>query len=185
MKIIIIGANGTIGEKITAELSKNHQVVTAGRNSGDVRIDISSAASIENMFRRVKQIDACICAAGDNYAGNLQTMTEENLNISIKNKLLGQANLVLIGQHYLNDNGSFTLTSGKMGERPAKNSTGKAFVNGAINSFVLAASLDIERGIRINAVCPAKVEDIPANELVNAYVKSVEGAITGEVLRVY
>lgn len=185
MKILIIGANGTIGKEITAELSKKHQDVTAGRNSGEIRLDISSAASIENMFQQVKQIDACICTAGDSYTGDFQTMTEENLNIGIKNKLLGQANLVLIGQHYLNDNGSFTLTSGKMGEKPAKNSSGKAIVNGAINSFVLAASLDIERGIRINAVSPGKVGDIPANEMVNAYVKSVEGVATGEILRVY
>lgn len=185
MKILIVGASGTIGKKITAELSKKHQVITATRNSGDVRMDISSVASIESVFQQVKQIDACICAAGDSYAGDLQTMTEEDLNIGIKSKLLGQTNLVLIGQHYLNDNGSFTLTSGKMGDKPVKNSTGKAFVNGAVNSFVLAASLDLQRGLRINAVSPAKVGSVSTNEIVNAYLKCVESNVNGEILRVY
>lgn len=185
MKLLIVGASGTIGKEITAELSKKHQVVTAGRHNGDVRMDISSAASIESVFQQVKQIDACVCVAGDSYSGDLQTMTEEHLNIGIKSKLLGQANLVLIGQHYLNDNGSFTLTSGKMGDKPVKNSAGKAFVNGAVNSFVLAASLDLQRGLRINAVSPAKVGSVPASEIIKAYIKSIEGNINGEILRVY
>lgn len=185
MRILIIGANGALGKVITAELSKKHEIITAGRNNGDVRVDISSAAAIEKMFQQVKQIDACICAAGDSETCDLQTLSEEHLSIGIKNKLLGQANLVLIGQNYLNENGSFTLTSGKMGDKPIRNSTGKAFINGAVNSFVLAAALDLQRGLRLNAVSPAKVGSVSAEEIAEAYVKSVESDMNGEVFRIY
>ena len=125
-----------------------------------------------------------MCIRDSCFTGDLLSLDEEKLNIGIKNKLLGQANLVLVGQKYLNDNGSFTLTSGKMGDKPVKNNSAKAIVNGGINSFVLAASLELERGIRINAISPGKVSDIPVNDLVNAYLKSVESSINGEIIKV-
>ena len=136
------------------------------------------------MFNEVKNIDACICIAGDSHTGDLATLTEENLYLGIRNKLVGQANLVLIGQNYLNDNGSFTLTSGKMGDKPAKNAAGKAIVNGGINSFVLAASIEMPRGLRINVVSPSKISDIPENDLINGYLKSIEGDTNGEIIKI-
>ncbi|WP_286965707.1 short chain dehydrogenase [Flavobacterium sp. UBA4854] len=184
MKILLIGATGEIGKILHPALAKNHEIISAGRNSGDFKIDLSDSKSIEKLFEEVKNIDACICVAGDCYTGDLFSLDEEKLNIGIQNKLLGQVNLVLIGQKYLNNNGSFTLTSGKMGDKPVKNNVSKAIVNGGINSFVLAASLELEKGIRINVISPAKVLDIPTEDLINAYTKSLEGTITGEIIKV-
>ncbi|WP_029270903.1 short chain dehydrogenase [Flavobacterium sp. KJJ] len=184
MKILLIGANGEIGKILNPELVKNHEIISAGRNSGDFRIDLSDSHSIEKLFEEVKNIDACLCVAGDCYTGDLHSLDEEKLNIGIKNKLLGQINLVLIGQKYLNDNGSFTLTSGKMADKPVKNNISKSIVNGGINSFVLAASLELERGIRINAISPGKVSDIPIYDLVQAYAKSIEETLNGQIIKV-
>ena len=183
MRILLIGASGAIGKILEPEFIKNHEVLTAGRNSGDFRVDISNLNSIEKLFEEVKNIDAVICTAGDCYTGDLLSLDEEKLNIGIKNKLLGQINLVLIGQNYLNENGSFTLTSGKMADKPVKNNISKAIVNGAIHSFVLATSLELERGIRINAVSPGKVSDIPVFDLINGYLKSIESSSNGEIIR--
>jgi NAD(P)-dependent dehydrogenase (short-subunit alcohol dehydrogenase family) len=185
MRVLIIGAHGALGKIITAELAKNHEVVAAGRTSGDFQVDIASAGSIEDMFRAVGPVDACIAAAGDSETRELSELTEEDLEIGIKNKLLGAINLVLIGQKYLNDNGSFTLTSGKMGDKPIKGSSGKAFINGAINSFVTAAALDLGRGLRLNAVSPAKLGKVSSEDVAAAYVKSVESEANGEIFRVY
>ncbi|MBS7256232.1 short chain dehydrogenase [Flavobacterium branchiicola] len=184
MKILLIGAKGEIGKILHPALAKKHEIISAGRNSGDFRIDLSDSNSIENLFKEIKNIDACICVAGDCYTGDLHSLDEKKINIGIQNKLLGQINLVLIGQKYLNENGSFTLTSGKMADKPVKNNIGKAIVNGGINSFVLAASLELERGIRLNAISPAKVSDIPIEDLVNAYTKSIEESINGEIIKV-
>ncbi|KRB54028.1 short chain dehydrogenase [Flavobacterium sp. Root186] len=184
MRILLIGANGTIGKILNPALAKNHEIISAGRNSGDFKIDLSDLNSIEKLFSEVKNIDSCICVAGDCYTGDLHSLDEEKLNIGIQNKLLGQVNLVLIGQKYLNEHGSFVLTSGKMADKPVKNNVSKAIVNGGINSFVLSASLELERGIRINAISPAKVLDIPAEDLIKAYTKSIEGAINGEIIKV-
>lgn len=184
MKILIIGASGAIGKIITPTLKQKNEVITAGRNSGTIQVDLSSSESIRKMFNEVKNIDAIICIAGDSHTGDIATLTEENLYLGIRNKLVGQANLVLIGQNYLNDNGSFTLTSGKMGDKPAKNAAGKAIVNGGINSFVMAASLEMPRGLRINVVSPSKISDIPENDLINGYLKSIEGETNGEIIKI-
>jgi len=184
MKILLIGAHGTIGKILKPAFAKNHEIISAGRNSGDFRIDLSDINSIKKIFKEIKNIDACICVAGDCFTGDLLSLDEEKLNIGIKNKLVGQINLALIGQKYLNNNGSFTLTSGKMADKPVKNNICKAIVNGGINSFVLASSLELERGIRINVVSPAKVSEIPANDLIDAYLKSVEDSINGQIIKI-
>jgi NAD(P)-dependent dehydrogenase (short-subunit alcohol dehydrogenase family) len=184
MKILLIGASGAIGKIVLPAFAKENEVITAGRISGDIQVDIASARSIKKMFEQVKNIDACVCVAGNSYTGELLTLTEKQLNIGVQNKLLGQANLVLIGQNYLNDNGSFTLTSGKMGHKPAKNSAGKAIANGGINSFVVAASLEMQRGIRINVVSPSKVSDIPELDLIDGYLKSVYSNSNGEIIKI-
>jgi len=184
MKILIIGTNGNIGKIITSKLALQHDIITAGRNSGEITVDLSSPASITRMFDKTEKIDACVCVAGDSYAGRLLDMTTEDLELGISNKLLGQVNLVLIGHKYLNDGGSFTLISGKMGDRPSRYSAGKAMINGGINSFAVAAALEMPRGIRINVISPGKVADIPSEELINAYLKSIEGQINGEIVRV-
>src|ERR1700761_1384744 len=158
MKILLIGGSGTIGKKLAAALGQ-HDLIIAGRNSGDQRVDITSAASIEKLFQRLPLLDACVCTAGTGYYGDFQTMREEDMLPGINGKLLGQINLVLIGKDYLRAHGSFTLTSGIAAEMPARNGTTVAMINGAINSFVLGAAQELKHDKRINAVSPGLVED--------------------------
>ena len=94
---------------------------------------------------------------------------------------------------------SFTLTTGILAEDPIVGSAALSLVNGGVNSFVLAAAQELPRGQRINAVCPTVVEDsaeaygdifagfeaVSMNRVVNGYVRSVEGRITGRVIRIY
>lgn len=159
MKILLVGASGTIGKRIYDTFSKKHEIVRASRSGADVAVDITSAESIEKMFGIVKDIDAVICAAGPAKFGAFAEMTEEDIYIGIRGKLMGQVNLVRIGQKYINDNGSFTLTTGILADDPIVGSAGVSLVNGAVNSFALAAALELPRGLRCNVVCPTVVED--------------------------
>jgi NAD(P)-dependent dehydrogenase (short-subunit alcohol dehydrogenase family) len=200
MRIVIIGAHGTIGKKLTATFQqRGHDVLTAGRTSGTIKVDITDPASIENMYRQTGNIDACICTAGTGYYGPFDQMTTEMMMPGIQGKLLGQVNLVLIGKQYLNKGGSFTLTSGIAAEHPARNGTCVSLINGAINSFVLGAAQELTNQQRINAVSPGLVEDsfqrygaffpgynlVPMDKLANAYILSTEGAVNGKILKVY
>jgi NAD(P)-dependent dehydrogenase (short-subunit alcohol dehydrogenase family) len=184
MKILLIGASGNIGKLIYPVITEKHEVVTAGRKHGDFMVDLSSFFSIENLFKQITNIDAVICTAGDSISDDLPLMNSEKYMVGILHKLLSQINLVLVGMKFLNDNGSFTLISGKMGEKPAKTASGKAVANGAINSFVPGAALEMPRGIRINVVSPSKITDVSATDLVAGYLKSIDTLCNGEIIRI-
>lgn len=199
MTILIIGAKGTIGKKVSKHLSKNHQILLAGRNSGDIRVDIADSSSIRAMFKKIDALDAIVCIAGEAKWADFNSLTEDDYYIGIKSKLMGQVNLVRIGREYLKPNGSITLSTGILADDPVLKTSSAAMVNGALHSFVKAAALEIENGIRLNVVSLGVVEDayekyrdyfpghnpIPMSKVVNAYVRSVEGSHHGEIIRVY
>lgn len=197
MKILIIGATGTIGKHITAELQKDHEVIKAGSKSTDIQVDISSTVSIVNFYKQIGQFDALICAAGNAQFGPIATMKEADFRIGVNSKLMGQVNLVLIGQNYINPKGSFTLTSGTLAEDPIVMGANISTMNGAINGFVKGAAIDLENGVRINAVSPDLAEESTAyfsyfpghvpvtmSRITQAYVKSVLGRQTGQIYKV-
>jgi NAD(P)-dependent dehydrogenase (short-subunit alcohol dehydrogenase family) len=199
MKILIVGGSGTIGKKVSEYFSKKHQVLVGGRKSGDVAVDIANEQSIAAMFESVGNVDAVVCIAGEAKWAALESMTEADYYIGLRSKLMGQVNLVRIGQRYLNAGGSFTLTTGILADHPVALTTSAAMVNGGIHSFVKAAALELGEGIRINVVSSGLVEDavekyadyfpghnpIPMKKVINGYVKSVEGKGTGEIIRMY
>ncbi len=199
MKILIVGGNGKIGKKVSAHFSKKHEVIIAGRNSGDVSVDMADSASIKAMFESLGKVDAVVCAAGEAKWADFSSMTEDDFYIGLKSKLMGQVNLVRIGKDYLNPGGSFTLSTGILADHPVALTTSAAMVNGGIHSFVKAVCLELTNSIRINAVSSGLVEDaveiyedyfpghnpIPMKKVVNGFVKGVLGHSTGEIIRIY
>lgn len=199
MKILVVGASGTIGASVVKHFKKNHKVISASRSSSDLQVDITSKASIRELFNKIGQLDAVINCAGAVKWADFNDMSEDDFYVGIKSKLMGQVNLVRIAKKFLNTNGSLTLITGILGDDPVYQTTGAALVNGAINSFVKATAYELPNGIRINAVSPGLVEDskekfsayFPGHNVVsmervtNGFIKSVEGRITGEVIRIY
>lgn len=198
MKILIIGGNGTIGKKVSERLTKDNEVVIAGRQSGDVTLDFADSNSIKMMFESIGKVDAIVSIAGDAKWDKFDNLSEEDFYIGIRSKLMGQVNVVRIGKDYLNNKGSITLSTGILADDPVDMTTSAAMVNGAIHSFVKAVALELENGIRINAVCSDLVEDsfekykdyfpgntpVPMSKIVDGYVKSIYGKITGRILRI-
>lgn len=198
MKIIIVGASGTIGKRVASALEKDHEIIKVGSKSGDIQANLTSPASIENLFKQAGAFDALVSMAGDAYFGPLKTATDKEFNIGIHSKLMGQINLVLIGQHYINPKGSFTLTSGSLTEDPVLSGANASVANGGIDAFARAAAIELENGVRINAVSPTVVEDSPGyfpffpgqipvsmERVVNGYIKSILGAGTGQVIKIH
>ena len=199
MKILIVGGNGTIGRCVSADFSKRHEVLIGGRQSGDISVDISDCTTIERMYQTVGKIDAVVSIAGEAKWSAFDAMTEADFHIGLQSKLMGQVNLVRIGQNFIAPGGSFTLTTGILADHPVPLTTSAALVNGAIHSFVKAAALELRNGIRINAVSSGLVEDavdkyaayfpghnpIPMVKVVNGYIRSVEGQGTGEIITMY
>ena len=199
MRILLVGASGAIGSAVAEELGSRHQIIRASRTAGDVRIDITDEASIARAFSEAGKLDAVISAAGELHFGPLADMTTEQLAFSINGKLLGQINLARQAIRSLSDGGSITLVSGIIGEQPVVGGATAALVNAGLEGFALGASVDMPRGIRINVVCAGIVaetkdkyaplfngfEPVTARRVAVAYARSVEGAQTGQVYRVF
>lgn len=198
MKILLIGAHGTIGSAIDHELSPRHEIVRIGRKSGDFQVDISDSASIRKLFQQTGQFDALICAAGSVTFAPLGQMSEKDFVLGLQNKLMGQVNLLLIGREFANDCASFTFTSGVINREPIRTGSSAALVNAALDGFVKAAAIELPRGLRVNSVSPTVLEEamdhyapffrgfkpVPAAEVALAYAKSVEGLHTGQTYQI-
>lgn len=198
-KLLIVGGDGTIGKRVTDFFNKENQVIVVGRNSGDFQADIADSDSIKKLFTKTGKVDAIICIAGEAKWDNFNDLSEEDFYIGIKSKLMGQVNLVRIGQNYLHKNGSFTLSTGILADDPVVKTSSAAMVNGAIHSFAQAVALELQNGHRINVVSLGVVQDayekykdyfpgynpIPTEKVINAYVRSVLGNTTGKIIRYY
>ncbi len=199
MKVVVIGATGTIGRAVVAELGSRHEIVAVGHTRGTHQVDITSVASVHTLLEKLSNIDAIVSATGQLHFGPLTEMTSEQFEIGLQDKLLGQVHLALVGQRYLNDGGSITLTSGIVSEEPIRNGANATTVNAAVEGFARAAAIELPRGLRINVVSPTVLQEslevygpylrgfeaAPAVRVALAYSRSVEGAQTGRVYRVW
>lgn len=198
MKIIIVGGTGTLGNAVVSELKSRHTIITAASQSGDIQVDISDASSIEKMYQQVGDVDAVVATTGKIVFKDLAAMDAQSYQVGLNHKLMGQVNLVLIGCRYMQDHGSFTLTSGILSDDPIYTGSSGAMVNSAINGFVRGAAIEMPRGIRINVVSPTVLTEsmakygsyfrgfasVSAARAALAFSKSVEGRQTGQVYQV-
>jgi len=199
MKIILVGASGTLGSAIAARLGRRHELIRVGRQSGDLQVDITQPDSIRALFAQVGRFDSLVSAVGSVTFAPFVEMTPEAYQKGLQDKLMGQVNLVLLGQAQAADGASFTLTSGILSEHPIRQGSSAAMVNAALEGFVRGAAIELPRGQRLNVVSPTVVEEslehygdfflgfkaIPVAEAARAYERSVEGAETGKTYRVW
>lgn len=200
MKILLVGASGTLGQAVARQLGQQHQILAAGRHSGELRVDLTDDASVAELFARTGPVDAVISTAGKLHFGPLQEMTPEQFNLGLQDKLLGQVRLALAAQHHLNSGGSITLTSGIVSAQPIRDGVNATAVNAALEGFVRAAALELlPRGLRINVVSPNVLiesmaaygpyfpgfEAVSAQRAALAFQRAVEGIQSGETITVW
>jgi len=196
MKIIIVGATGTMGTHLSSAFENEHEIIRVASEGGDIQVDITSPEAIEKFFEAVGPFDALISTAGPTFVGPWKKLNDETFRKGVEGKMMGQINLVLIGQHYINPKGSFTLITGALTEDPQINFANASAANGAVEGFVRAAAIELENGIRINAVSPTVIENSPhyfpyfpgeipttMRQLEFMFRKSVFGAGTGHIIK--
>ena len=194
MKILIVGATGLIGGAVAEALASNHDIIRAGYSDGDVKVDLGSKTSIEAMFKAIGTVDVVISTAGLAGFAPFNDLDDAAYEQALGNKVMGQINLVRVGQNHINDGGSFTLTAGILSRDPMPGSVVISLANGALESFSKAAALELERGLRVNTVSPVFVKEtmemmgmdpsagLSASDTAKAYVAAVEGNMNGETL---
>jgi NAD(P)-dependent dehydrogenase (short-subunit alcohol dehydrogenase family) len=194
MKVLVVGGTGTVGSAISEALAAaGHDVLRAGRSSGDFTVDMVDRDSIRALYRAVGPVDAVVCAAGQARFGALAELEDADFDHSIASKMMGQIDLVRLGVDRVTPGGSFTLTTGSLSAKPTPGSAAVAMVGAAVEGFVRAAALDLDEH-RLNAVSPGWVSEsrvaagldplpgIWAEDLAEYYVSVVEGTETGRVL---
>lgn len=199
LKVVVIGASGTIGKELSRSLEeKGHEVVKVSRNSGEFRADIQDKQSLERLFKQIGSFDAVANAAGDVAAGPLETLTDENFSFALGNKLMGQVNVVRTALPHMAAGGSFTLVSGILSDEPIFGGTIGTLVNGGVEGFVRAASHEMPRGMRINCISPNVLAEsvayhaffpgfIPVEvwKVARAYERAILGVINGRIVKAY
>ena len=199
MKIVLVGANGKIGELVqTAMAGAGHEIVKVGRKSGDFQVDIESRESIRQLYQVVGSFDAVAVAAGEVVFAPLSQLTAENWQFSLGSKLMGQISLVQEAIPFINERGSFTWVSGVLNDEPIFASAAAAAVSGALEGFARAAAVELPKGLRINVVSPTILKESEAQfgpffpgvipvegwRVAQAYKRAILGVQTGRVYKV-
>jgi NAD(P)-dependent dehydrogenase (short-subunit alcohol dehydrogenase family) len=195
MKIVIIGATGTIGKAVAAALRGKHEIIAVSRSAADYRADITDKSSLEKAFAAIGKVDAIVSAAGGAVFKPLAALTDADFEKCLHDKLMGQVNVVRVGSQYVRSGGSITITSGVLAGEPMPGAAAISMVNAGLEGFGRAAALELgNEKIRVNVVSPPWVTEtliaykmdpangLPAAEVAKAYVKSVEGEATGLII---
>ncbi|HEY4242773.1 MAG TPA: short chain dehydrogenase [Kofleriaceae bacterium] len=199
MKIIVIGASGTIGKAVVAAAAgAGHDVVEVARTSGAHRADISDAASLRALFAKLAGFDAVACAAGEVFGAPLAQTTDDQWARSFRSKAMGQIDVVRAGLPHIADGGSFTLVSGILTDERIAGSTLGSTINNTVEGFVKAAASELPRGIRINCVSPTVLTEavayhpffpgfptVDAAEVGLAYLRAMSNPMTGRILKLH
>ena len=192
MQVVIVGATGLIGKAIADLLSdKGHKIVRVSRNT-QPSLNIDDPASIDVFYKTVGVVDAIICAAGNAGFGPLSELSDEEFQLGITSKLLGQVNLVRKGLSNVRPGGVFVLTGGMMAYNPWPKTSAISLANAGLEGFVRGAALDLQEGRRIVIVHPPAVREwviqmgmdgAPwpnAATVAETYLMALESQITGQ-----
>jgi NAD(P)-dependent dehydrogenase (short-subunit alcohol dehydrogenase family) len=194
MKILVIGATGTIGMAVTNALSGKHEVVAASRSKSQINVDIADIESIKAMYKKIGKVDVVVSLAGTAVFRPLTALSDADFEESLHNKLMGQVNLVRYGIDYVRDRGQFVLTSGILSRFPMPGGVTFSMTNAALESFARAAAIEMPRGLRVNVVAPGWVTEtlvalkmdpsqgIPASDVAQKYVAVINSSMTGAVI---
>jgi NAD(P)-dependent dehydrogenase (short-subunit alcohol dehydrogenase family) len=194
MKVVVIGATGTIGAAVVNALAaRTHEVVSASRHAG-TKVDLEDAATIKMLFDRVHDVDGVVCCAGDAAFKPFVDLTDADYALSLRSKLMGQVTLATLATEHLRERGSITLTAGVLAREPMAGGVSVSLVNAGVEGFTRAAALELPRGLRINVVSPPWVAEtlvklgmdpaagLAAADVAEAYVMAVEGMQQGAVI---
>ncbi|MEV7680529.1 short chain dehydrogenase [Streptomyces sp. NPDC088341] len=198
MRILVIGATGTIGSAVAGALSDaSHEVIGASRGGGPggrIRADLEDPSSLDTLFGTVGDLDAVVCCAANGPLVDLGSVTDEEMAAGTRGKLLGQVALARRAARHLRDGGSITLTGGTFSAPLPGGSLG-ALINSGLEGFVRNAASELPRGLRLNLISPGWITETlrslgmdetagtPVAEVAQVYVRTVEGTARGRTFR--
>lgn len=192
MKALVVGSNGTIGKAVTQLLKEKGMEVIEASRSGNPALDITDNSGMDAFFAKLGAVDAIVSAAGDAAFVSLDKVTDDDIQLSVNSKLLGQVNLIRTGLSNLRPGGVFVITGGILAYSPIPQTSLISMVNAGLEGFARAVALELTEGRRIVVVHPAWVAETAskigmdpapwpdAEKTATAYLEAIEGTNNGE-----
>lgn len=103
--------------------------------------------------------NSIICVAGNASFGKLSDLNEEQINLGIRSKLLGQVHLVKRRIQKLKPGGVIILTGGMLAFTPWPETSNVAMVNAGLEGFVKAVTLELDQEQRVVIVHPPLISE--------------------------
>jgi NAD(P)-dependent dehydrogenase (short-subunit alcohol dehydrogenase family) len=172
--VVIVGGGSGIGQGVArASLGRGARVVLAGRTlqkleralltleAGErgqaIAADVTLEADVAHLFEQSPSVDHVVVTAAELAYQPIRDFQLDAARRALDSKILGA---LLIAKHAavrLPPTGSLTFTTGVASERPLPRGSMVAAVNGALNSFVRGAAIELSP-IRVNALSPGWVD---------------------------
>jgi NAD(P)-dependent dehydrogenase (short-subunit alcohol dehydrogenase family) len=196
MRILHVGATGTVGDAVRkALLERGHEVLAAHRSSDEHPVDFTDPDSIDRLLDGIGELDALVSTAGTTPIKAWDDITPEDWSAGMNSKFLGQVQLVQQATRTVRAGGSFTVITGILGREPIRNGSIAAAANGALEAWVRASAGELWGRYRVNAVSPTVLSEsrekysaaMPGYPVVDsvlvgqAFVRSVESMETGKI----
>ncbi|MFG1627944.1 NAD-dependent epimerase/dehydratase family protein [Kribbella sp. NPDC049227] len=159
MRIVVVGAAGTLGSALVALLkTEGHEVAGVSRSS-EPPVDLSRPESLEDALAALAPFDALVCLGPGTPLRPLGELTPAQLQTDFAGKLFGQIEALRVAATVMT-NGVVVLTGGAAPELDG--GSGGTTVNAALAAFITAARRELPEGIRAHVVSPGWVtESIP------------------------
>lgn len=206
MRILVIGATGTIGSHVVTELRRYHdalgkgdlEIVQASRSSTTHGVDAADDVSVEALFKSVGEVDAVVSTIGTAEWVAADTAKLPTYAATIDGKLVSQLRIALTARAHVRRGGSITLTSGIVGHFAFPGGSASAVVNQGLDAFVRTASPELP-DLRLNTVSATVLEEsaagyaaafpgataVSGERVGKAFVRSVFGIETGQTICVW
>jgi len=176
MRIVIVGAAGTLGSAVSEVLTADgHEVVGVSRSS-EPAMNLSKPDSLEVALGTLAPFDALICLGPGTPLRPLAELTPAQVQADFAGKLFGQIEALRVAAKLM-VNGVVLLTGGAAPDLDG--GSGGTAVNAALAAFVTAAQRELPDGIRAHVVAPGWVtESVPPDWDVPHSVPAAEVAST-------
>jgi NAD(P)-dependent dehydrogenase (short-subunit alcohol dehydrogenase family) len=167
-KVVVVGGSSGIG-LATAEMAKHEgaDVIVASRNVAKldavaeklnavaIPADVTSDASVVDLFRRCGPVDHVVVTAAQLRTGPFKTVSMEDVRATMESKFWGAWRVARSAD--IRSGGSLTLVSGFLSVRPRPNSAIVGSANGALESLARSLALELAP-VRVNAVSPGAID---------------------------
>jgi len=167
-KVVVVGGSSGIG-LATAEVAKREgaEVIVASRNVArldavaeklnavSIPADVTSDASVADLFRRCGAVDHVVVTAAQLRTGPFKTVSMDDVRATMESKFWGAWRVARSAE--IRPGGSLTLVSGFLSVRPRPNSAIVGSANGALESLARSLALELAP-VRVNAVSPGIID---------------------------